>query len=299
MNALLESSHRVGKFAKITGLVFLLFFLSCVSAQENRTAPSLILLKSYQKQTNVDVKNWFMSEKLDGVRAYWDGHALYSRSGRRFAVPDWFIEDFPDFELDGELWTKRSDFEHIVSIVNQQNVHEGWKEIRYQIFEVPNAQGNFPQRLDKIKQFLKKYPILFIKVIPQQICKGKTHLQSFLQEIDQLGGEGVVVRNPEVHYHTGRSATALKVKRFQDAECKVTGYKAGKGKYSGLTGALYCQMDNNRIIRIGSGLSNKERENPPAIGSIITYQYNGFTSKGNPRFPVYLRIRIVSDRHNK
>lgn len=297
MNTLLEVSPWVGKFSKTIVFVFSLFFLPYVSAQEDRTAPSLILLKSYQKQTNADVKNWLMSEKLDGVRAYWDGQALYSRSGKRFVAPDWFIEDFPHFELDGELWTKRSDFEHIVSIVNQQSVHEGWKAIHYNIFEVPNAPGDFPQRLDKIKQFLKKHPTSFVKLIPQQICKGKTHLQSFLQEIEQLGGEGVVIRNPEAHYHTGRSASALKVKRFQDAECKVTGYKAGKGKFSGLTGALYCQMDNKRIIRIGSGLSNNERENPPAIGSIISYKYNGFTSKGSPRFPVYLRIRNVSDRH--
>ncbi len=298
MNLPLKISSWTVRLAKTILFAFLLFFLSCVSAQENRVAPSLILLKSYQKQINVDVKNWFMSEKLDGVRAYWDGHALYSRSGKRFAVPDWFIKDLPAFELDGELWTKRSDFEHIVSIVNKQSVHEGWKAIRYQIFEVPNAQGDFPQRLDKINQFLKKHPSSFIEVIPQQICKGEKHLQSFLQEIEQLGGEGVVIRNPEMHYHTGRSASALKVKRFQDAECKVTGYKEGKGKISGLTGALYCQLDNNRIIRIGSGLSNKERENPPAVGSIITYQYNGYTSKGNPRFPVYLRTRNVSDSSN-
>ncbi|MCK5662752.1 MAG: DNA ligase, partial [Thiotrichaceae bacterium] len=146
-------------------------------------------------------------------------------------------------------------------------------------------------RLDKIKQYLNNNVSLFLSVIPQQICNDEAHLKSFLAEVEQLGGEGVVIRNPKILYHTGRSHSSLKVKSFQDAECKVTGYKKGKGKFKGLTGALFCQRDDKRIVTIGSGLTVKERENPPAIGTIISYKYNGFTSKGNPRFPVYLRIR--------
>ncbi|MCK5648445.1 MAG: DNA ligase [Gammaproteobacteria bacterium] len=266
-------------------------FISFAEESGKKEKPQLILLKSYYNQKNIDVKDWLMSEKLDGVRAYWDGHALYSRNGKRFAAPDWFIKSFPEFELDGELWTKRSDFEHIVSIVNQHKAHDGWNEVRYQIFEVPNAHGDFVQRLNKIKQYLKTYPSLFIEVIPQQICTGETHLNSFLAQIEQLGGEGVVVRNPQMPYHTGRSYSSLKVKSFQDAECRVTGYKEGKGKYKGLTGALFCQIEGKNIITIGSGLTDKERKYPPAIGSIITYKHYGYTAKGNPRFPVYLRIR--------
>jgi len=260
-------------------------------ASDNKEKPQLILLKSYQEHQNIEVKNWYMSEKLDGVRAYWDGHTLYSRSGKKFATPEWFIEGFPEFELDGELWTKRGDFEHIVSIVNRHKAHKGWNEIRYQIFEVPNAQGDFVQRLDKIKQYLKNNISSYLAVIPQQNCSGKAHLKSFLAEVELLGGEGIVVRNPAMLYHTGRNSSSLKVKSFQDAECKVTGYKKGKGKFKGLTGALICQMDDKRIVTIGSGLTDKERKKPPAIGTIISYKYNGFTSKGNPRFPVYLRIR--------
>ncbi len=271
----------------------MVFFFQVTSAvaDDKKGKPQLILLKSFQNQKNIDVKNWYMSEKLDGVRGYWDGHALYSRSGRKFAAPAWFISDFPDYELDGELWTKRGDFEHIVSIVNQQKPHEGWKKISYQIFEVPNALGDFAQRLNQIKKYLHNHPSSIVRVVPQHICSGKTHLKSFSAEIEQLGGEGVVIRNPEMYYHTGRSNSSLKVKSFQDAECKVTGYKEGKGKFKGLTGAIFCQRDNTHIITIGSGLTNKERENPPAIGTIITYKHNGYTSKGNPRFPVYLRIR--------
>jgi len=272
-------------------IVIFCFQVSISIAQNNSESPQLILLKSYQQQKDIDISNWLMSEKLDGVRAYWDGRALYSRNGNRFAAPKWFLKGFPPFELDGELWTKRGDFENIVSIVNRHNPHDGWKEISYQIFEVPNASGNFSQRLNKIKNYLSKQPSSHIRVIPQITCSDESHLKSYLAEVEQLGGEGVVIRNPALTYHTGRSVAALKVKSFQDAECKITGYKEGKGKFKGLTGALLCQMNNNKNITIGSGLTNRERENPPAIGTIITYKHNGFTAKGNPRFPVYLRIR--------
>ncbi len=253
--------------------------------------PALILLKSYQSQKNIDVKDWLMSEKLDGVRAYWDGDALYSRNGNKFAVPDWFIKDFPNFELDGELWTKRNDFSKIMSIVSQHKPHKGWHNISYQIFEVPNAQGNFPQRLNKIKDYLQEHPSSMIKLIAQYPCQGESHLQTFLADIEQQGGEGIVIRNPEILYHTGRSYSSLKVKTAQDAECKVIGYKEGKGQFKGLTGALFCQLDDQRIITIGSGLNHQERAVPPTIGSVITYRHNGYTSKGKPRFPVFLRIR--------
>ncbi len=271
-------------------LLVLLFSIS-VQAKAEPIKPDLFLLKSYKKHPNVTIKNWLMSEKLDGVRAYWDGHALYSRSGRKISAPQWFINALPDFELDGELWTKRGDFSHIVSIVNRQQAHKDWQEISYNIFEVPNAKGDFKQRLNKVTRYLQSHPSSFIHVIEQQLCRDNAHLEAFLSSIEQLGGEGVVIRNPKHSYYTGRTLGALKVKRFADAECKVTGYKKGKGKFKGLMGSLYCQINDGQIIRIGSGFNHEQREDPPVIGAIITYQYNGFTTTGKPRFPVFLRLR--------
>ena len=90
-------------------------------------------------------------------------------------------------------------------------------------------------------------------MIPQQLCSSEQHLKLFLDSVEKLGGEGVVIRNPDLDYHTGRSNTSLKVKSFQDAECKVTGYKKGKGKFKGFTGAILCQLNNEKVIAIGSG----------------------------------------------
>ena len=61
-----------------------------------------------------------MSEKLDGVRAYWDGHNFYSRNGNQFPAPDWFKEHMPSCELDGELWAGRRQFRRCLGVTTLQ-----------------------------------------------------------------------------------------------------------------------------------------------------------------------------------
>ena len=263
----------------------MLLFLSSLLLAEK---PKLLLLKSYKPDNNVI--GWLMSEKLDGVRAYWNGKKLLSRSGKIFASPKSFTKGFPPFEIDGELWTKREDFEHIISIVNRQNPHKAWKELSYNIFEVPHQKGGLLERLEVLKIWLKKHPNTFIKIIPQKECKSSKDLEQHLNELDKKGAEGLVVRDPNVPYLDRRTSKALKVKHFDDAECKVIAYTKGKGKFKGLLGALRCEW-KDRVLKIGSGFSLKERKNPPQIGERVTFKYNGLTRFGNPRFPVFLRVR--------
>jgi len=268
-------------------LLFLLSFL-WVMPQVAQSSEDMLLLKVWQPSQAV--KGWLMSEKLDGVRARWDGHHLVSRGGHVFASPDWFIKGFPPFALDGELWSKRGDFEHIVSIVRRKQPHTGWKQITYQIFDVPDQAGGLPQRLKVLQDYLSIHPNTYISIIEQKRCRGKTHLQAWLQQLVGQGAEGVVVRNPATPYHTGRSAGSLKVKPYMDTECAVVGYKPGRGKLKGLTGALLCRMDDGHVISIGSGLNQSLRVTPPAMGQIITFKYYGLTKKRKPRHPVFLRL---------
>ena len=246
--------------------------------------PKLLLLKVYKDQ---NITGWVVSEKLDGIRAYWDGKHLISRGGKIIHAPPWFIKNYPPFEIDGELWTKRGDFENISSIVRDKNPSKHWREIKHYIFEVPNAKGGLFDRLDKVKGYVGKS----IRVVKQIPIKNKKHLELFLKEIEKKGGEGLVVRDPNVPYINKRTSKALKVKTFQDAECTVTGYTKGKGKYKDVTGAIKCQLENGVQFKIGTGLSDLIRETPPKIGKIITFQYQKFTKYGKPRFPVFLRVR--------
>ena len=262
-------------------IIYLLIF-SCISLLADK--PKLMLLKTYQDQ---NITGWVMSEKLDGIRAYWDGKKLLTRSGNIIHAPSWFTKDYPPFEIDGELWSKREDFENIVSIVQDKTPSKEWREIKHYIFEVPNTKGGLFERLAKVK----KYENDIIKIIPQIYIKDKNHLKEFLINIENAKGEGVVVRDPTALYINKRTNKVLKIKTFLDKECIVTAHNEGHGRFKGILGSITCIMDNNISFKIGSGFSKEERENPPTIGTTITFQYKEFTKYGKPRFPVFLRVR--------
>jgi len=234
----------------------LVFLLSSLYAKK----PDLFLLNNYSDDTNIT--SWYMSEKLDGVRAYWDGKQLISRNGQVFDAPLFFTNNFPKIELDGELWNKRGNFSSISSIVNTKLTKVDWKELTYNIFEVPNAAGTLLTRLSNVEESQ------YIKIIQQTKVKDKKHLDAFLKIVEKKGGEGVVVRDGSLNYYVGRNNNALKVKSYIDTECEVLRHSKGNGKYKNVLGSLECKMDNNKVIKIGTGFSDAQRENPPEIGCL-------------------------------
>lgn len=259
----------------------------CLSVSVWADKPDLMLLKSYEGQS---VEGWVMSEKFDGVRAYWDGRQLISRGGQVLSVPAGFTQGFPDFALDGELWLARGEFQRTQSIVMQQEPHDAWYELTYQVFEVPNQSGDLLARLAVLSDYLKGHKAPFLQMIEQRPVQSSDGLKAYLNEVLSKGGEGLVVRNPNTPYQTGRLSSALKVKLKQDDECEVVSYRAGKGKFVGLVGALECRW-NGRVFGLGSGLSDAQRNDPPKMGARVTFEYQGLTQSGKPRHPVFLRER--------
>ncbi|PSJ80550.1 DNA ligase [Neisseria iguanae] len=248
-------------------------------------AADLLLAQEYKNQ---DIQGWAMSEKLDGVRAYWNGRQLISRQGHAFTPPTDYIRHFPPYPLDGELFSARGQFEQISSAV--RSASSDWQNIKLHVFDVPKASGNLYQRLDVAEQWLKLHPSAPIIVIEQIHVQNTQHAQDFLKHIEAQGGEGIMLRNPEQSYTGGRSSQLLKLKSQHDTECIVTRHYEGKGKNQGRLGAIGCR---NRYgeFRIGSGFKDAERDNPPPIGATVTYRYHGLTQKGTPRFATFVRIR--------
>ncbi|WP_456377142.1 DNA ligase [Thiolapillus sp.] len=251
--------------------------------------PQLLLLKKYRP--GMDVNGWLMSEKLDGVRAYWDGHQLLTRRGKHIAAPHWFTKDLPPFALDGELWIARGSFEETLSVVSRDQPHAGWRRVSYNIFELPHAPGGLKARLGKLEDYLIRRPLEHVRIIPQAMCRNVEQLMKQLDAIVAAGGEGLVLRNPESPYESGRSPNAIKVKRFDDMEGRVIGYRPGKGRLQGMVGALWVEINGGKRFYIGSGLTDQERAMPPMIGSVITFKHQGFSGNGIPRFASFLRVR--------
>jgi DNA ligase-1 len=239
----------------------------------------------------IDPKGWWMSEKFDGVRGFWTGEKLMSRSGNVIHAPEWFTADFPSTPLDGELWTKRQDFSRLAGIVRQKTPDSRWKKVRYLIFDAPQVKGRFENRINFAQYWFQQHPKTHVEIIEQQLCESKDHLRKKLLEIERLGGEGLILRKPGSSYSAGKSLSLLKVKTYEDSEGAVIGHLPGSGKHKGRLGALLIQLPNGIQFGLGSGFSDQEREKPPSIGSIVTFKYSGFHKSGIPRFASFLRIR--------
>lgn len=279
--------------------------VNTVAVADKKAKFELLKLSEYKGQ---NVGGWLASEKLDGVRAYWDGRNLLSRNGKILAVPEGWSAHFPSFALDGELYTARGEFEKIQSIVMDKTPNvTAWSEVKFYVFDVPEAGGGLLERLSELEKFILQNPQAGqnLKIIKQVKVKDNAEFVAFAKHIVAKGGEGAVVREPNVPYERKRSKNALKYKKFKDAECEVTAINAGAGKYAGLMGSVTCKAIGNEGLnsgsgekakdgvkfKVGSGFSDRDRANPPKIGSIITYKYQNLTAKGLPRFPVFLRVR--------
>ena len=261
-------------------ILLILLFLNLYS-QELQKA------KNYDN-TKHNITNWYMSEKLDGIRAYWNGKELLSKNGNKIYAPFWFIKDFPPFELDGELWTKRDDFENIQNIVLDTNPSIKWDEITYNIFEIPNEKGNFDKILEKINSWLDKNPNKFIKIIPQKICKNESELDDYLNELINKKAEGIMLKNPNLEYFNGRNENILKVKKFYDEEGLIIDLNYSKeGKFE----SLKLKLKNGIIFNLGGGFSDIQRKNPPQIGDIVTFKYYDLTKNNKPKFASFLKVR--------
>ncbi len=256
---------------------------------EEASGPPLLLAESWDNAA--DLSDWWMSEKLDGVRAYWDGKQFLSRQGNLYHAPDWFVEGLPSEPLDGELWIDRKKFQRTVSIVRRQDKNDLWNEVRFLVFDAPAATGGFEDRLAYLKDALAKGAAKFARQHPHERCKSLDALRAELTRVETLGGEGLMLRQPGSKYVAGRSATLLKVKTFHDAEAIVVGHQAGAGRHKGRLGALLVRLPDGTDFAIGTGFSDRERENPPAIGAAVTFRYQELSDAGVPRFPSWVAVR--------
>lgn len=270
------------------------FFLSfshfSLAAIEPGSVPPLALAKNYQ--SSADIGSYWVSEKMDGARAYWDGKQLLSRGGNAYQAPLWFTQGLPEQPLDGELWLGRNSFQSLMRIVRDQVPDESaWRRVRYGVFDLPSGEGGFSQRQQSLQTLMSSVQNSQVFVVEQQRVQSNTQLQQMLAEMVGAGAEGLMLQNEHMSYRVGRHSGVLKLKPYVDDEAVVIGFLPGKGKYHGMLGALLVEDALGRRFRLGSGLSDAERRLPPVAGTRVSYRYQGRTDKGLPRFARFLRVR--------
>lgn len=240
----------------------------------------------------IAVGEYWVSEKLDGVRARWDGRRLLTRGGHVIASPAGFTAGWPALAMDGELWLGRGRFETASGLVRARRPHApDWRRMRFMVFDLPGQRTTFDARIVRMRSLLQGTRPPTLRMVPQVRVRDAAVLDAMLEIIVARGGEGLVLHHGNARYRYGRSEALLKYKPHDDAEARVIGYSPGRGKYAGKLGALLVQRADGLRFRLGSGLSDAQRARPPRIGSHVTYRYNGLTDAGVPRFARFLRVR--------
>ena len=241
---------------------------------------------------DIDIASYLVSEKLDGVRARWDGRTLWTRSGISIDVPAGFTRSWPAQPMDGELWIGRGRFQEVSDLVRALRRNDrAWRPVRFMAFDLPGDSSHFAKRTLRLQALVASAGSTHLDHIPQRHLTSRALLDARLQTVIAEGGEGLMLHHALAPYRAGRSDSLLKLKRGQDDEARVVGYRPGKGKYTGMVGALLVVDARGRRFALGSGLRDADRASPPAIGSTVTYRHDGLTAKGTPRFARYLRVR--------
>ena len=259
-----------------------------------RSPPPVMLANTYDADT-VALAEYWISEKYDGVRAWWTGFELLSRTGHRIHAPAWFTAGWPVAPMDGELWIGRGEFEAVSGIVRRDQPDDAaWRRVHYMVFDLPASPGTFDARLAVLRKRIASLDHSasgksWVRAVDQFRLQDHLALTARLAQIVSAGGEGLMLHRGASIYAATRSDDLLKLKPYDDAEAQVIGYLPGKGKYDGMVGALRVRTVAGLEFNIGSGLTDEQRRHAPALGSWITYGYHGSTAKGIPRFARLVR----------
>jgi DNA ligase-1 len=260
-------------------------------------AGSTALMLANNYRAGVALPDYWVSEKYDGVRGYWDGSRLWTRGGQPVNAPAWFTANWPKLPMDGELWAGLGQFQKALSTVRQQTPDgNAWRGMRFMVFDLPAQAGTFSERLQVLRQTVPGMDIPWVQQVVQGKVSGEGALKAQLQQTVKLGGEGLVLHRGASLYKGVRSDDLLKLKLHEDAEARVVAHLPGKGKYEGMLGALLVELPaaNGKPaqrFKLGTGLTDAQRQNPPAIGSVVTYRFRGFNDSGIPRFASFMRVQ--------
>ncbi len=276
--------------------------LPAAAAQAESAMPARVALPPEAPPTLMLAKHWhtalnpgefLVSEKLDGVRAVWDGQALRFRSGRAIAAPAWFTSALPSTPLDGELWLGRGQFDRLSGIARRAvPVDAEWRQLHYMVFDLPGSEGTFAERTARAATLLGVAGMpAWLQLVEQKRGTDQSALQRQLRQLVKAGGEGLMLHRADALWAAGRSDSLFKLKPLPDEEGRVVGHLPGKGKHSGRLGALLLQMPGGQRFALGTGFTDAQRKSPPAIGAVVTYRYRERTPAGLPRFASFLRVR--------
>lgn len=259
----------------------------------------------------------YIQPKLDGVRmmTMWNGNKIEftSRTGKLFYYLDHirtplennnYLKKNKNIYLDGELFSRETDFEKIVSICKKsinlsKSQMDEQKLVKYYVYDLYN--GNEPkmpfvERYKLLKTIVKNINSNNIVIVPTFKVDSNETVLSNHRDFVNNNYEGSVIRVGNSIYSVGkRSYGALKLKDFETDEFKITGFEDGKGKEKGLI-KFILETKKGKTFNARPALDSDIRakmfkEGKKYIGKMATIQFFGYTKYDVPRHPVFIAIR--------
>jgi len=229
-----------------------------------------------------DPKGWWLSKKIQGLRAFWDGYQLYSSQGRKLKLPNYFIQDWPITPLDGELTLNGKGSLAVNSLLKSKDENI-WKQAAYEVYDLPRDERPYYLRYQKIQRFSNVSP--YLKVVPQEECTGNSHLQEFLERRKTEGdSSGILLRDPEASYTSGRADCVRQYRTYEYVEVKFsTIYQHDKYGIE-----LLCDQDNGQDVIVKCDSSAIVGQLLPGIRLLVAHE--GFHSSGKIKSPYFVRI---------
>jgi DNA ligase-1 len=228
-------------------------------------APALMLANVYRPGAT-PLADYWVSEKYDGVRGYWDGQRLLTRGGEAIAAPAWFTDGWPAVPMDGELWAGRGRFSQAASTVRQQKpMDDAWRALRFMVFDLPAQGGPFDERIPAYQQLVASLGQPWVQAVVQRKVASDAELQALLRRTVNAGGEGLMLHRGTSLYRAARTDDLMKLKPWEDAEAKVIAHLPGQGKHAGRLGALMVETPQGLRLKLGTGFY-RHRTRAPATG---------------------------------
>jgi DNA ligase-1 len=156
-----------------------------------------------------NVEGWIATEKFDGIRAYWDGATLWTRGGNAVPIPDEWKEALPSgVHLDGELFAGNGNRKKAELFAKRG---EGYSACQFMVFDVPSAAGCYQDRMEAAQQ----YRSWVIQPVTTATMDSLIEAVELMQQVQAVGGEGLILRHPELAYTPGRTDKLLKLKTWE------------------------------------------------------------------------------------
>ena len=262
---------------------------------------------------------FWLTQKLNGVRATYCGGKLIARSGAQYNGLDHIINTIEHspagaYVLDGELTLKdkgdMSDneaFRMATGIINSDDADKSM--IGFTVFDIIEPQGfakdasaaPYSERrrlMDVLSQIvegrgdLSFLPVLYHGSDPSKIAE-------LLEQMVEEDKEGLML-NTNVPYRRARHKGILKIKRFYTMDLRIVGCEEGAGRLAGTLGSLMVDYKGN-VVNVGSGFTDEQRHSLWAhrhdlVGALCEVQYKELsrdkaTDQESLQFPVFIRMR--------